>query len=228
ELQPVLDTLVENATQLCGAHAGFIFRQHSGVLRLTADHGASPKAVAFVRANPLAPGRGSATGRAALERRTIHLADTLTDPEFQMTEHQRQVGFRTTLAVPMQREGALLGVFFLWKTRVEPFTNGQIALVETFADQAVIAIENVRLFTELQEKNRALTEAHALVSEALEEQTATSEILRVISRSPTDDHPVFEAIVDRARRLCEGTFSVLIVVEAGQQAVVAIRGVDEA
>jgi GAF domain-containing protein/anti-sigma regulatory factor (Ser/Thr protein kinase) len=192
ELQPVLDTLVENATRLCGAQAGFIFRQDGGVLRLTADHGASPNAVAFVRANPLAPGRGSATGRAALERRAIHLADTLTDPEFHMAEHQRQVGFRTTLAVPMLREGVLLGVFFLWKTRVEPFTNGQIALLQTFADQAVIAIENVRLFTE--------------TKEALEQQTATGEILSGISSSPTDVQPVFDTIAKCAVRLCGGRY----------------------
>src|SRR5262245_38704176 len=226
ELQPVLDTLVENATRLCGAHAGFIFRQDGGVLRLTANHGAPPDAVAFVRANPLAPGRGSATGRAALERRTIHLADTLTDPEFHMTEHQRQVGFRTTLAVPMLRESALLGVFFLWKTRVEPFTGKQIDLVTTFADQAVIAIENVRLFTELQEKTRAVTEAHAQVTEALEQQTATSEILRVIASSPTDVQPVFDAMVTSAARLCEATFSVVFLLDNDEFTVGSVNQVD--
>src|SRR5262249_1486332 len=104
-------------------------------------------------------------------------------------------------------EGTLLGVFGLWRTQVQAFTPKQIELVTTFADQAVIAIENVRLFTELQEKNRALTEAHAQVTEALDQQTATSEILRVISSSPTDVQPVFDTIVRSAVRLCDGLFS---------------------
>jgi signal transduction histidine kinase len=193
DLQAVLQTLGENATRLCGAHAGFIFRQDGDVLRLTADYGASPAAVDFVRANPLAPGRASATARAALERRTIHLADTLADPEFQMTEHQRQVGFRTTLAVPMLREGALLGVFFLWKTRVEPFTDKQIELVTTFADQAVIAIENARLLSELRARTHELTRS-------VDELRALGEIGQAIS-STLDLQTVLSTIVARATQL---------------------------
>ncbi|HZL94939.1 MAG TPA: GAF domain-containing protein, partial [Vicinamibacterales bacterium] len=148
---------------------------------------------------PLTPGRGSVTGRAALERRAIHIPDVTADPEYERGDIQKHVGYRTALAVPMLREGALLGVFFLWKARVEPFTEKQIELVTTFADQAVIAIENVRLFQELETRNRDLTEA-------LEQQTATAEILRVISSSPTDVQPVFDTIVRSAVRLCDGLF----------------------
>jgi len=120
---------------------------------------------------------------------------------------QKGSGFRTVLVVPLMREGAVIGVINIRRLEVRAFTAKQIALVKTFADQAVIAIENVRLFTELQEKNRALTQAHAQVSESLEQQTATSEILRVISSSPTEVQPVFDTIVKSAVRLCDGLFS---------------------
>src|SRR5262249_14386051 len=111
--------------------------------------------------------------------------------------------YRTSLAVPLLRESAEIGAISIRRTEVRPFTERQVALLKTFADQAVIAIENVRLFTELQEKNSALTEAHGQVTEALDQQTATSEILRVISRSPTDLQPVFDNIAASALRLCE-------------------------
>src|SRR6185503_4110289 len=117
-----------------------------------------------------------------------------------------QLGHRTILTVPLLREGLAIGTINLRRVEVLPFTDKQITLLQTFADQAVIAIENVRLFTELQEKNRALTEAHAQVTEALEQRTATSEILRVISGSPTEVQPVFDAMAQSAARLCEAQF----------------------
>ena len=200
DLQPVLQTLGENATRLCGADAGFIFRLDGDVFRLVADYGTPSSIRDVVATTSFSPGRGSVTGRAALERRAIHIADVMADPEFTLADIQQQIGFRTALAVPMLREEALLGVFFLWKSRVDPFSDKQIELVTTFADQAVIAIENVRLFTELEARNRDLTEA-------LGQQTATSEILRVISSSPTDVQPVFDAIVASATRLCEADLS---------------------
>ena len=119
----------------------------------------------------------------------------------------RRHGVRSAAAAPMLRDGMAIGSILLRKAELGGFTSRQIDLLETFAAQAVIAIENVRLFTELQQKNGALTQAHAQVSEALEQQTATSEILRVISRSPTDVQPVFDTIVRNAVRLCDGLFS---------------------
>src|SRR5262249_55875655 len=115
----------------------------------------------------------------------------------------RRTGIQTIVAMPLLREQTAIGAIIIRRLEVRPFSEKQIRLLQTFADQAVIAIENVRLFTELQEKNRALTHAHAQVAESLEQQTATSDILRVISSSPTDVQPVFETIARSATTLCE-------------------------
>ena len=203
DLTPVLQTLAGNATRLCSADAGIIRKLDGEVLRAVAECGIPRELYEFDQRHPLPPGRGTIAGRAALERRTVHIPDVLADPEYQNTEAQQLGGYRTLMAVPMLREGALIGVFVLHRFRVEPFTDRQIGVLQTFADQAVIAIENVRLFTQLQEKNGALTEAHAQVSESLEQQTATSEILRVISSSPTDIQPVLDAVAESAARLCQ-------------------------
>jgi len=192
DLQPVLDTLIESATRLCGADRGFIFRPDGDVYRRAADYGGSPEHRDYINRNPIPVGSDTVVGRVVLERRTIHFPDILADPEYHWPEAQRIAGFRTVLGVPMLRESAPIGALFIWREQVRPFTDKQIELVTTFADQAVIAIENVRLFTELEARNRDLT--------------ATSEILRVISSSPTDVQPVFEAIAQSARRLCDGDF----------------------
>jgi len=227
DLEPVLQTLVENAVRLCSADTGLISRFDGEVFRAVADYGYPPEFRNFILRNPIRPGRGSITGRAALERRTVHIPDVLADPDYQQSERQRVGGYRTNLGVPMLREGVLIGVFALTKNKVEPFTDKQIELMTTFADQAVIAIENVRLFTELQEKNRALTQAHAQVTEALEQQTATAEILRVISSSPTDVQPVFEAIVRSAVGLCKGFFGAVFRYEADVVSLVATCNVPQ-
>jgi signal transduction histidine kinase len=228
DLQPVLETLVENATKLCSADKGFIFRRDGEVYRLGVASGASPEFKEFVDRNPIPPGRGTIVGRVALERRTVHIADVLADPEYRWNESQQVGRFRTLLGVPMLREGVSLGVIAIWREEVRPFTEKQIELVTTFADQAVIAIENVRLFTELQEKNRALTKAHAQVTESFEQQTATSEILRVIASSPTDVQPVFDAIVASAVRLLGGYFAGLTRIAGDQIELAALTSTDDA
>jgi GAF domain-containing protein/DNA-binding response OmpR family regulator len=202
DLQPVLDSLIESAVRLCGADRGFIYRQQGDVYLVASSYGHSPEWLEVVARYPIARDRGSATGRAVLERQAVHIHDAQADPEYRWADDQRsEEGMhRTILAVPMLREGTVIGVIVIRRTDVQPFTDKQVELVETFADQAAIAIENARLLGELQAKNATLTEA-------LERQTATSEILRVISRSPTDVQPVFDVIVESACRLCDGVFA---------------------
>ena len=200
DLQPVLDTLIENATRLCEARRGVIMQREGDVYRGVAFYNVAPDLVEYVRNHPVTPGRHTITARAVLERRTIHVADIQADPEYTYARGADPI--RTELGVPMVRGDDILGVIILYKLEVQPFTDKQIELVETFADQATIAIENVRLFTELQEKNKALTQAHAQVSEALEQQTATSDVLKVISRSTFDLMPVLETLTESATTLC--------------------------
>ncbi len=215
DLQPVFETLAENALRLCEAQQGIVIRFDGRLLRAVVTRGLTHEDTELIERNPIAPGRGSASGRAALERRAIHIHDVQSDPEF--TYLAGQVGFRTLLAVPMLRAGELLGVIVIRRDEVRPFTDSHIALLETFADQAAIAIENARLLSELQVKNADLTEA-------LEQQTATSEILRVISRSPTDVQPVFDAIAESAVRLCSGDYGSVNRLEGDTIHLVAQRG----
>ena len=216
DLQPVLETLVENAARLCAADQAFILRSENGLLNLAVTYNVSLELREFVARNPIVPGRDSVTARAALERQTIHIPDILTDPEYTYQAWQVQP-YRAVLGVPMLRGDDLLGVITLNRSETRPFTDKQIDLVTTFADQAVIAIENTRLLQELQNRNRDL-------SEALEQQTATSEILRVIAGSPTDIQPVLDVVAENAARLCEASDSQILRVDGDVLRIIASRG----
>src|SRR6516164_4810534 len=200
-VQPVFDVIARSARRLCGAADASIFRLEGDLARLVAHDGSIESRTVGEFAIPLVgPWR-----RLVESAQILHLADVQAEfHEFpEISENARRLGFCAVLGVPLLREGVVIGSINLRRREAQLFTARQISLLQTFADQAVIAIENVRLFTELQEKNRALTEAHAQVSEALEQQTATGEILRVIASSPTDLQPVFEAMLANATRLCE-------------------------
>jgi signal transduction histidine kinase len=159
DLKSVLETLVESAARLCEADKATITRQKDGKFFPAEAYGFSPEFLEYVRAFPMEPERGKIMGRALLERRIIHVPDVRADPEFTWDEAQRLGGFRTVLGVPMLRDGVPIGVLALTRSEVLPFTEKQIELVSTFADQAGIAIENVRLFEEIQDKSRQLAEA---------------------------------------------------------------------
>jgi GAF domain-containing protein len=166
ELQPIFDTLVENAVRLCEAERAFLFLFDGKLLRSAATYNVSPELREFVDNNPIAPGRHSISARAALERRTVHVPDIQGDPEYAYAVRDERP-IRTTLAVPMLKGDDLVGTITIYRLELKPFTDKQIALVETFADQAAIAIENVRLFDEIQEKSRQLAEASERKSQFL-------------------------------------------------------------
>jgi GAF domain-containing protein len=167
DLQAVLNTLVESAARLCEADMASIARQKGTNYHLVARHGFPSGYSEYVERLPMAPGRGSITGRVLLEGKSVQIIDVVADPEYTLIEAQKRAGFRTLLGVPLLREAVPIGVLHLYRTVVRPFTNKQIELVETFADQAVIAIENVRLFDEIQDKSRQLAEASERKSQFL-------------------------------------------------------------
>ncbi|MBI1848344.1 MAG: GAF domain-containing protein [Candidatus Rokubacteria bacterium] len=196
DVQPVFDMIAARAMTLCDAEIGIVSRFDGEQLCLAAVHGVDPAGMAVARdAFPMPLDTETLSARAARTRAVIHVADVLEDPTYERQEGARLLGYRSGLAVPMLRDEQVIGAVFVGRARPGRFSDTQVELLKTFADQAVIAIENVRLFKELEARNRDLTTA-------LEQQTATSEILRVISQSQTDAQPVFETIVRSAVRLC--------------------------
>ncbi len=201
DLQTVLDTLVQSAARLCDADMASVTRQREtdAAYYHVASFGFTSEWFEYMQIHPLRPERGTLIGRTLLEGRVVHIPDVLTDPEYDAAKAQQLGQFRAVLGVPLLREGTTLGVFFIARRTPRPFTDKQIELATTFADQAVIAIENVRLFDEVQKRTEEL-------SVSLEQQTATSEVLGVISSSVTDAQPVFDMIADSAAKLCEAQF----------------------
>jgi GAF domain-containing protein len=198
DLQPVLDTLTESAARLCNAEMAAITRQDSdGGYYHATNYNFSVDWLRVSNSLRIRPERGSLVGRVLLASKAVQIIDVLADPEYAYPEQQEAAGYRTLLGVPLLRLGQPIGVLFLGRKTVEPFSEKQIELVSTFADQAVIAIENVRLFDEVQAKTRDL-------SEALTYQTGSANILKVIASSPTEESArCSQAIVENACELCE-------------------------
>ena len=231
DLQRVFADIAASAARLCDSLDVTINLVHGDVLRLVAHQGPIPIDAAVGQTQPLV--RGVSPGRVVLDGRMIHVADmqveTAEHPE--ASERARRLGFRTTLAVPLIRADEAIGAIAIRRTEVRLFSDKQIALLKTFADQAVIAIENARLFEaeqirtrELTERTQELTERTQELTEALQYQTATSDVLGVIAASPTDIQPVLQTLVESACRLCAAYDGIILLREGDWLQVKAHHG----
>ena len=218
DLQTVLDTLVESATRLCEADHAWLFQRDGDILRFKSSFGHGTATHERIRElflrREVPIDRSSISGRSAFEGRVVHVADVLADPEYTWSEAQKIGGYRAALGAPLLRDGKVVGVIFVAKTRPEPYSANQIELVTTFADQAVIAIENVRLFDDLQTRTRDL-------AESLEQQTATSEVLGAISSSLEELAPLFQTVLENAVRVCGAKFATMNLYDGERYAFVA-------
>jgi GAF domain-containing protein len=221
DLQGVLDALIRSAVRLCDADMGSINREHGGAYRQVANFGHPPEVAQYMEDHPIEVSHGTVVGRTVLEGRTIQIGDVQADPEYTFLEAAKLGGIHTMLGVPLMREGMPIGVFNLQRTSVRPFTDKQIELAQTFADQAVIAIENVRLFDEVKARTREL-------SEALEQQTGTAEILNVISNSLSDTQPVFDAIVGSGLKLFPNATVIITLADGNEVNAAAVAAPDPA
>ena len=220
DVVPTFEAIATAATRLCAAQDSGVVRFDGVLMHLIANDGFTPEEREVIRALfPRPADRGMVTGRPIVTRSVAHVSDITEDPEYDAVVLQRGRFMRTMLSVPMLRDGEAVGAITVTRREAEPFSDSQIALLETFARQAAIAIENVRLFTELETRNSDLTTVR-------DQQTATSEILRVISSSPTDVQPVFDAIAVSARRLCDGTHSAVLTYDGSLIHLSALDGVD--
>jgi two-component system NtrC family sensor kinase len=225
DLQLVLDTLVESAVRLCDADHAWLFQRDGEFFHWVTSFGHASDVRAqlrdYFKSRKVPVDRGSITGRAAMEARAVHVPDVLADPEYTWSGAQKIGGYRAALGAPLLHKGTVVGVIFVAKTVPQPFTAKQIELVTTFADQAVIAIENTRLLNELRQRTGDL-------SELLEQQTAASQVLQVISSSTGELEPVFQAILASATRTCDAKFGLLYRIENGSARIISKLGIPPA
>ncbi len=203
DLQVVLDTLTSSAAKLCDADMGSIARQRGERFYYATNYNLPHDWLEYVKNKPMGPDRGSVIGRALLDQKVIQITDVLADPEYTFLDSAKAVWFRTLLGVPLMREGSPIGVISLARQDVRAFSAKQIELLQTFADQAVIAIENTRLFEEVQARTRELEASSQELNESLQQQTATADVLKTISQSTFDLKTVLQTLVESAARLCD-------------------------
>src|SRR5262249_36139106 len=215
DAQPVFDMIAESAARLCEGQFCFVYRFDGQLLHFVAHHSLTPEVIEINRrAFPQPPSRKSVAARAILEQSVVQIPDVYADPDYALGELAAVCGYRSGIGIPILRDGVPIGSIAIARAQIGLFPDRQIELLKTFADQAAIAIENVRLFNE--------------TKEALEQQTATSEVLKVISSSFDDLKPVFDTIGQRAEKLCSAEVSVISMVDSDLIRLVSVHGITDA